>query len=128
MLQKRNKIEKIFLELKIDDFSVKEHRDIVSIIKDLFKKGEKIHLQKVIDELDDQKKINLLSQIMLKDVISLDDESIKRSIKAIKKYRLQLELERISSKIKEEETSKNEVTPELLQDYQNIMHQIKAIV
>ncbi len=65
---------------------------------------------------------------MLKEVVSSDDETIKRSIKAIKKYRLQLELNRISSKIKEEETIKNEVAPELLQDYQNILHKIKAIV
>ncbi len=128
MLQKSNDIEKIFSELKADDFTVEEHKDIVSVIKDLFKKGEKIHLQKVIDGLNDQKRINLLSQIMLKDVVSLDEETIKRSIKAIKRYRLQVELNRISSKIKEEETKKNEVAPELLQDYQNILHKIKAIV
>ncbi len=128
MLQKRNYIEKIFSDLRIDDFSVKEHRDIVFVINNLFKKGEKICLQKVIDAVNDQNKINLLSQIMLKDVVFSDEETIYRSIKAIKKYRLQLELNRIGSKIKEEERIKNEVTPELLQDYQNIMHQIKAIV
>jgi len=128
MLQKSHVVEKIFSELKADDFTVKEHQDIVSVIKDLFKKGEKIHLQKVMDGLNDQKRINLLSEIMLKDVVSSDEETISRSIKAIKKYRLQLELSRISSKIKEEENRKKEVTPELLQVYQNILHKIKAIV
>jgi len=88
MLQKRNYIEKIFSDLRIDDFSVKEHRDIVFVINNLFKKGEKICLQKVIDAVNDQNKINLLSQIMLKDVVFSDEETIYRSIKAIKKYRL----------------------------------------
>lgn len=128
MLQKSDCTEKICSELTKDDFSIKEHRDIVSIIYELFKKGEKISLQKVIDKLDDLKKINLLSEIIMKDIVSSDDEAILRSLNAIKKYKLKLELKKIRAKIKDEETIKNEVTPGLLQDYQNILHKIKAIV
>ncbi len=128
MLQKGICIEKIFSELKVNDFSIPEHRDIISVMHNLFRKGEKIHLQKVINELGDQNKINLLSQIMLKDVVSSDEETINRSINAIKKYRLQLELKKIKSRIKQEEVSKKEVPPELLQDYQNILQKMQAIV
>ena len=128
ILQNRENIKKIFSELEVDYFTVTEHREILSVIKDFYEKGEKIDIQKIMDKLGNQKEINLLSQIMMKDVVSSDEESFKRSINAIKKYRLQLELKKVSSKIKEEETIKNQVTPELLQDYQNILHKIKTIV
>jgi len=128
ILQNRENIKKIFSELEVDYFTVKEHREILSVIKDFYEEGEKIDIQKIMDKLGNQKEINLLSQIMMKDVVSSDEESFKRSINAIKKYRLQLELKKVSSKIKEEETIKNQVTPELLQDYQNILHKIKTIV
>jgi len=128
ILQNRENIKKIFSELEVDYFTVKEHREILSVIKDFYEKGEKIDIQKIMDKLVNQKEINLLSQIMMKDVVSLDKESFERSINAIKKHRLQLELKKVSSKIKEEETIKNQVTPELLQDYQNILHKIKTIV
>ena len=65
--------------------------------------------------------------ILFKDVVVLNDEVINRSIKAIKKYQLQVELEKIKNRIKEEETTKKEVTPELLNDYQNILHKIQTI-
>jgi len=128
IVQNRENIKKIFSELEVDYFTVKEHREILSVIKDFYEKGEKIDIQKIMNKLGNQKEINLLSQIMMKDVVSSDEESFKRSINAIKKYRLQLELKKVSSKIKEEETIKNQVTPELLQDYQNILHKIKTIV
>ena len=128
MLQNRNYIEKIFSELKVDDFSVKEHRNIISVMYKLFKKGEKIHLQKVIDLIHDQNEINLLSQIMLKEVVSSDDDTLYRSIKAITRHRLQLQLNKIRNRIKEEESGKKEVPQGLLQDYQEILHKIKAII
>ncbi len=128
MLQNKDDSEKIFSELEVEDFTVNEHRYIVSVIKNLFKRGEIISLQKVIDEISNPKITNLISEIMLKDIISSDPETVHRSIKAIKKNQLQLELKKIKSKIKEEENEKKEVAPELLKNYQDILYKIKTIV
>lgn len=127
MLQKKENIEKIFSKLKVEHFTVKEHQEIVSIIKELYKKGEKIDLQKIIDKLKTEETINLLSQIMLKDIITSDQETVNRSINAVKKYVLQLELDNLNKKIKEE-TANNELTPKLLHEYQEILQKIKTIV
>ncbi|MGE4413612.1 MAG: DNA primase [Candidatus Caldatribacteriota bacterium] len=128
MLQKRDNIEKIFSELQVEDFSIQEHREIVSIIMDLFKGGEKVSLQKVMDELEDPKMMSLLSKIIMQDLVSLDTMVINRSIKAIKKYKLQQELAKIKNKIREEERIKKEVSSELLQNYQDVLHKIKAMI
>jgi len=128
MLQKRDNIEKIFSELQVEDFSVQEHREIVSIIMDLFKGGEKVSLQKVMDELEDPEMISLLSKIIMQDLVSLDTMVVNRSIKAIKKYKLQQELAKIKNKIREEERIKKEVSSELLQNYQDVLHKIKAMI
>jgi len=128
MLQKRDNIEKIFSELQVEDFSVQEHREIVSIIMDLFKGGEKVSLQKVMDELEDPEMISLLSKIIMQDLVSLDTMVVNRSIKAIKKYKLQQELAKIKNKIREEERVKKEVSSELLQNYQDVLHKIKAMI
>jgi len=128
MLQKRDNIEKIFSELQVEDFSIQEHREIVSIIMDLFKGGEKVSLQKVMDELEDPKMMSLLSKIIMQDLVSLDTMVINRSIKAIKKYKLQQELAKIKNKIREEERVKKEVSSELLQNYQDVLHKIKAMI
>ncbi len=127
MLQKKESVEKIFSELKVEYFTVKEHKEIISIIKDLYEKQEKIDIQKIIDKLETKETINLLSKIMLKDIINSDQETVDRSINAIKKYVLQLELDRLNKKIKDE-TAKNELTPKLLHDYQEILQKIKTIV
>jgi hypothetical protein len=94
----------------------------------LFEEGEKVNIQKIIDRLEDQKIINLLSQIVLKDVIYSDEETTTRSINAIKKYNLKIKLTEIRNKIKQEESNNREIKPELLQDYQNILHKIKTLV
>jgi DNA primase len=128
MVQDSGNIEKILSELDINDFTNKEHREIVSVIKGLFENGEKVNIQKIIDQLENQNIIKLLSEIVFKDVVHSDEETIIRSINAIKKYQLQLKLNTIRIKIKQEESENNEVKPELLQDYQNILHKIKTLV
>lgn len=128
MIHEGKDIGRIFSELNTDDFTITEHREIISVIKNLFENGEKINIQKVIDQLENQKIINLLSQIVLKDVVYFDEETINRSINAIKKYKLQLRLNNIKTKIKQEESINNEVKPELLQDYQNLLHKIQTLV
>lgn len=128
MVNENKKIEKIFSEIGINDFKIKEHKEIVMVIKSLFEEGEKVNIQKIIDRLEDQKIINLLSQIVLKDVIYSDEETTTRSINAIKKYNLKIKLTEIRNKIKQEESNNREIKPELLQDYQNILHKIKTLV
>ncbi len=128
MLQRRDAIERIVSDLRVEDFTVPEHREIFSIIINLFNSGEKVSLQKVMDKIEQPPITNLLSRIMLRDVISLDSVTIERSIKAIKVYRLQLELEKIKKAINEEEKRKKNVTAELLQKYQDILYRIKTMV
>ena len=127
MLQKRDVIERIISDLKVEDFTVPEHREIYSTIIDLFNKGEKISLQKVMDEIAEPKITNLIPRIMIRDVVSLDSGTIERSINAIKIYKLQLELEKIKNKINEEEKRKKAVTAELLQEYQDLLYKIKTM-
>ena len=127
MLQKRDVIERIISDLKVEDFTVPEHREIYSTIINLFNKGEKISLQKVMDEIAEPKITNLIPRIMIRDVVSLDSGTIERSINAIKIYKLQLELEKIKNKINEEEKRKKTVTAELLQEYQDLLYKIKTM-
>ncbi len=128
MLQKRDAIERIVSDLRVEDFTVPEHREIFSIIMNLFNSGEKVSLQKVMDKVEQPSITNLIPQIMLRDVISLDSVTIERSIKAIKVYRLQLELEKTKKAINEEEKRKKNVNAELLQKYQDILYRIKTMV
>ena len=81
-----------------------------------------------MDELEDPKMISLLSKIIMQDLVSLDTMVINRSIRAIKKYKLQQELAKIKNKIREEERVKKEVSSELLQNYQDVLHKIKAMI
>ena len=127
MLQKRDVIERIISDLKVEDFTVPEHREIYSTIINLFNKGEKISLQKVMDEIAEPKITNLIPRIMIRDVVSLDSGTIERSINAIKIYKLQLELEKIKNKIHEEEKRKKTITAELLQEYQDLLSKIKMM-
>ncbi len=127
MLQKRDVIERIISDLKVEDFTVPEHREIYSTIINLFNKGEKISLQKVMDEIAEPKITNLIPRIMIRDVVSLDSGTIERSINAIKIYKLQLKLEKIKNKIHEEEKRKKAVTAELLQEYQDLLYKIKTM-
>ncbi|OQA11578.1 MAG: hypothetical protein BWY64_04084 [bacterium ADurb.Bin363] len=50
---------------------------------------------------------------------------MERSIRAIKTYKLTLELNTIKSEIEKDEKNKKEVTPAMLQKYQNILQKIK---
>ena len=127
MLQKREVIERIISDLTVKDFTVPEHREIYSTIIDLFNKGEKVSLQKVMDEIAEPKITNLIPRIMIRDVVSMDSGTIERSINAIKIYKLQLELEKIKNKIHEEEKRKKTITAELLQEYQNLLSKIKMM-
>ena len=127
MLQKREVIERIISDLTVKDFTVPEHREIYSTIIDLFKKGEKVSLQKVMDEIAEPKITNLIPRIMIRDVVSMDSGTIERSINAIKIYKLQLELEKIKNKIHEEEKRKKTITVELLQEYQDLLSKIKMM-
>lgn len=125
MLQKKDQLEKILSELNVEDFSIPEHQEIISVIINLKKKGERISVQKVMDLIENPQIINLLSQIILKDLISLDSAALERSIRAIKTYKLTLELNTIKSEIEKDEKNKKEVTPAMLQKYQNILQKIK---
>lgn len=125
MLQKKDQLEKILSELNVEDFSIPEHQEIISVIINLKKKGERISVQKVMDLVENPQIINLLSQIILKDLISLDSAALERSIRAIKTYKLTLELNTIKSEIEKDEKNKKEVTPTMLQKYQNILQKIK---
>ncbi len=128
MIQNKNFLDKILKEINISDFSVKEHQDIVLVIKNLYENNEMINSQKIFDKLNDQNLVNLLSKILMKEVVLVDDETVERSIKAIKKHNLQLELSDLKKTIKEKEALKIEIEPELLKNYQNLLFKIKAIV
>lgn len=127
MLQKKDQLEKILSELNVEDFSIPEHQEIISVIVNLLKKGERISVQKVMDLIENPQIINLLSQIILKDLISSDSAALERSIRAMKTYKLTLELNTIKSEIEKDEKNKKEVTPALLQKYQNILQKIKKM-
>lgn len=128
LLYNKENIEKIASEIKIEDFSVPEHQEIFSVIINLYKNREVVSLQKVLDKIERPEMINLVSRIILRDVISCDENAIDRSIKAVKTHRFKLELEKIKRAINEEEKRNKEVSPELLQEYQNILHKIKTMI
>ncbi len=127
MLQNKDVIDRIISELEVEDFTITEHREIFSTIINLYETGEKVSMQKVIDRIEHPKITNLISRIMLKDVVYFDLDTVNRSIKAIKIHKLQQELDIIKKAMHLEEKNKKNVEAKILQEYQNILNRIKAL-
>ncbi len=127
ILQNSDIIEKITSELEVEDFTIFEHRVIFSTIFDLYKTGEIISPQSIINKVEQPNIANLISQIVFKDVISFDLKAVNRSIKAIKIHRLQQKLNKLKKIIHLKEKDDKDVDAVILQEYQETLNKINTL-
>jgi len=100
MLESRDIAAKIFNELKIEDFSIPLHREIVSSIKKQIIDKENIDSQTIIDSLDNINAVKLISRILIEETITFDEKIINGYINTIKKFKSLLEKKDLTKKAK----------------------------
>jgi len=128
MLENTEIAGKVLKRLKVDDFSVLLHRQIVSAIKNILKEGKVVNSQKVIDYLDNNEATNIISKILMEESITFSEKVISGYIDTINNFKLLKEkkiLER-KAKILDEKIKKSKVIKESnLIELREIVQQLK---
>jgi DNA primase len=83
MLENEQIARDILTKLKAEDFSVLLHRQIVTAIEKNLKDDKMIGSQKVIDYLNDDKAVKLISKILMKETVTFDKKIISGYIDTI---------------------------------------------
>jgi len=115
-------------KIEEEDFSLLLHRQIIKIIRNLFKAGKKIEAQKVIDYLNDARAARLIAQILMEEEIILDRKVILGCVETIKNYRLNQEIKELErrAKILDEKIKQSEkIENNDLKELEKISQQLK---
>jgi len=83
MLENEQIARDILTKLKAEDFSVLLHRQIVTAIEKNLKDDKMIGSQKVIDYLNDDKAVKLISKILMEETVTFDKKIISGYIDTI---------------------------------------------
>lgn len=129
MLEDKEIAQKVLKNLQVEDFTVLLYRKIVSVIERLLKDDKEINSQKVIDCLDDDKAANLISRILMEEVITFDKKVISGYINTINNFKLVQEKKNLEKKAKilDEKIKKSEKIEENdLKELGKIAQQLKA--
>lgn len=129
MLEDKEIAQKVLKSLQVEDFTVLLHREIVSAIERLLKDDKEINSQKVIDYLDDDKATNIISRILMEEVITFDEKVISGYINTINNFKLVQEKKNLEKKAKmlDEKIKKSEKIEENdLKELGKIAQQLKA--
>ena len=129
MLEDKEIAQKVLKNLQVEDFTVLLYRKIVSVIERLLKDDKEINSQKVIDCLDDDKAANLISRILIEEVITFDKKVISGYISTINNFKLVQEKKNLEKKAKilDEKIKKSEKIEENdLKELGKIAQQLKA--
>lgn len=129
MLEDKEVAQKVLKSLQVEDFTVLLHRKIVSAIERLLKDDKEINSQKVIDCLDDDKAANIISRILMEEVITFDEKVISGYINTINNYKLVQEKKDLEKKAKtlDEKIKKSEKIEESdLKELGKIAQQLKS--
>ena len=129
MLEDKEIAQKVLKSLQVEDFTVLLHRKIVSAIERLLKDNKEINSQKVIDCLDDDKTANIISRILMEEVITFDEKVISGYINTINNFKLFQEKKNLEIKAKmlDEKIKKSEKIEENdLKELGKIAQQLKA--
>ncbi len=129
MLEDKKIAQNVLKSLKVEDFTVLLHREIVSTIERLLKDDKEINSQKVIDCLDNDKAAKLISRILMEEVITFDEKVITGYINTINNFKLVQEKKNLEKKAKilDEKIKKSEKIEENdLKELGEIAQQLKT--
>ncbi len=129
MLEDKKIAQNVLKSLKVEDFTVLLHREIVSTIERLLKDDKEINSQKVIDCLDNNKAAKLISRILMEEVITFDEKVITGYINTINNFKLVQEKKNLEKKAKilDEKIKKSEKIEENdLKELGEIAQQLKT--
>ncbi|MEA1939760.1 MAG: DNA primase [Candidatus Caldatribacteriota bacterium] len=100
MLENVEIAEKVLKKLEVDDFSVPLHHQIVLAIKEFLEDNKKIDSQKIIDYLDNEEATNLISKILMEEVITFNEKIISGYIDTVERKNLEKKTRILEEKIK----------------------------
>ncbi|MCK4309186.1 MAG: DNA primase [Candidatus Atribacteria bacterium] len=129
ILEDKKIAQNVLKSLKVEDFTVLLHREIVSTIERLLKDDKEINSQKVIDCLDNDKAAKLISRILMEEVITFDEKVITGYINTINNFKLVQEKKNLEKKAKilDEKIKKSEKIEENdLKELGEIAQQLKT--
>jgi len=130
MLENEEIVRGIFAKLKVEDFTVLLHRQIVTAIEKNLKYGKIVDSQKVIDYLNDDKAAKLISNILMEETITFDEKIIYGYVDTINNFKLAQERKNLEkrTKILDEKIEKSEkIEEDDLKELREIVRQLKKL-
>lgn len=128
MLENEEIVRNIFTKLKVEDFTVLLHRQIVTAIEKNLKYDKIVDSQKVIDYLNDDKAAKLISNILMEETITFDEKIIYGYVDTINNFKLAQERKNLEkrTKILDEKIEKSEkIEEDDLKELREIVRQLK---
>ena len=129
MLENEQIARDILTKLKVEDFSVLLHRQIVTAIEKNLKDDKIVDSQKVIDYLNDDKAAKLISKILMEETITFDERIISGYVDTINNFKLAQERKNLEkrAKILDEKIKKSEkIEEDDLKELREIVRQLKS--
>ena len=128
MLENEEIVRDILTKLKVEDFTVLLHRQIVMAIEKKLKDDKIVDSQKVIDYLNDDKAAKLISKILMEETITFDEKIIYGYVDTINNFKLAQERKNLEKRVKilDEKIKKSEKIKENdLKELKDIVRQLK---
>jgi DNA primase len=129
MLEDEEIAQNVLKKLKVEDFSILLHRQIIAAIIKILKDDKRVDSQKVIEYLDNDKATKLISKILIEEIITLDEKIISGYIDTINNFKLVQERKNLEEKAKmlDEKIKKSEKLEENdLKELRKIVQQLKS--
>lgn len=128
MLENEEIVRDILTKLKVEDFSVLLHRQIVTAIEKNLKDDKIVDSQKVIDYLNDDKAAKLISNILMEETITFEEKIIYGYVDTINNFKLAQERKNLEKRAKmlDEKIGKSEkIEEDDLKELREIVRQLK---
>ncbi|MCJ7790429.1 MAG: DNA primase, partial [Candidatus Atribacteria bacterium] len=129
MLEDEEIAQNVLKKLKVEDFSVLLHRQILEAMIEILKDDKKLDSQKVMDYLDNNEATKLISKISMEEIITLDEKIISGYMDTINNFKLVQERKNLEEKAKmlDEKIKKSEKIEENdLKELRKIGQQLKS--
>lgn len=129
MLENEEIVRDIFTKLKVEDFTVLLHRQIVTAIEKNLKYDKIVDSQKVIDYLNDDKAAKLISNILIEETVTFDKKIISGYIDTINNFKLiqeRKDLEERAKMLDKKIKKSKKIEEDNLKELREIVRQIKS--
>jgi len=129
MLENEKIAQDILKKLEAKDFSVLLHRQIVTAIEKNLTDDKVVDSQKVIDYLNDDEAVKLISKILMEETITFDEKIISGYVDTINNFKLNQERKNLEkrAKILDEKIKKSEkIEEDDLKELREIVRQLKS--